>query len=507
MPTQTKPRAIVVEELVRAWEQHEDRLKRRRAEIGRVALEGHPLPPQLERERAQIDEALARKADPVITAVWDLLGITQKPPEAGVMPSQRGTPGATLEDYELRALAVYWGLVQAGHKDSRATNFEAEVHRRATEYEGAAERFQEVARRQITPDRRLSCADVHDTVRCLVERGQEATDETVQAAYDEVRKSRRHRDKHDLSLGRLSLNAAVDLVPDHLRAAAIVYAHNHLDRAGVLDAVARIVDDADYGRIDIRPKAIERIEEYRRHARYRWVAAERLEALRNRLLGPPFPYLWRELITATHDYVARLTPVDLIGSKITGISQEPVRVAALALATHSSENGWGTTYTAAEALRRQMLDARRIVNANSIIRAYCSRDWLGVVTRAADVEVSAVTREFALAEAGTTVFSWLGLKAEILEQGDELLDIDLIGNLAGNDPLESPTDGDFATACEQLFQLLGYGHAQGTADEETDSEEGEEEGEDDGGYAGHGGYRQPGVFTLKPSMFANGGEQ
>ena len=129
------------------------------------------------------------------------------------------------------------------------------------------------------------------------------------------------------------------------------------------------------------------------------------------------------------------------------------------------------------------------------------------MTRAADVDVNDVTREFALAEAGTTVFSWLGLKAEILEQGEELLDIDLIGGVAGNDPLESPTDGDFATACEQLFQLLGYGHAHGEADEDDESEGTEEESEDDGVYVGHGSYRQPGVFTLKPSMFANGGGQ
>ena len=31
MPTQTKPGPIVVEELLRAWDEHEDRLKRRRA--------------------------------------------------------------------------------------------------------------------------------------------------------------------------------------------------------------------------------------------------------------------------------------------------------------------------------------------------------------------------------------------------------------------------------------------------------------------------------------------
>ena len=99
-------------------------------------------------------------------------------------------------------------------------------------------------------------ADVHDTVDRLVEHGQEATDETVEAAYEEVGKSRRHSDKHDLSLGRLNLNAAVDLVPDHLRAAAIVYAHDRLDAAGVFDAVDRVVEDADYGRIEIRTKAI-----------------------------------------------------------------------------------------------------------------------------------------------------------------------------------------------------------------------------------------------------------
>src|SRR4051812_37676485 len=86
MPTQTKPRRLVVGDPLRAGEEHGDGLKRRRAEIGRAAVSGRPLPPQLERELQQIDEALSRKADPVIAAVWEILEITQKPPQAGVMP-------------------------------------------------------------------------------------------------------------------------------------------------------------------------------------------------------------------------------------------------------------------------------------------------------------------------------------------------------------------------------------------------------------------------------------
>jgi hypothetical protein len=496
MPT-TNP--IVIEELKRAWEERTQLLERRRS----LLTQRHV------REKERIDDERKLKADPLIRGVWEVLGIDQDPPQAGLMPSQRGTPPGELEKHELRAMVVYCKLVRAGWTDPSAPGFAREVHRRNIEFEGAADRYKYVADAVTTPEGRLSGTTVEDIVSRLVEQGEPADEDTVKAATERVEDRRRHRYKYrDLSLADGDLDAAVDLKADHLRAAAMVYAHDRLDQAGIFDAVDRIIEDADFGRIEIGRRAIEDIERYRRRATLRWLSPDRLQALRGRVLGPPFPQLWRGLITATHDFVARLTTVDLVGSKISvRIAAEPVRVAALALATQVSEAGFGTTPAAAETLRRQLLDAREILEAKSIVRAYCSRDFLGVVAHAADADVNTLTREFALADAGTTVFSWLALKAEDLENDDlPILDIDELGGPGGTDP-DGPDDADFAAAAEQIYQLLGYAPDVEDEDSAGDEETEDEEEDEDGAFQVGHGYRQPGVFTLKPSMFTNGARQ
>ena len=229
-----------------------------------------------------------------------------------------------------------------------------------------------------------------------------------------------HRKRRDISLADLATDAEVEIVPDHLKAAAVVLSHARHDDAGVFDAVDRIVEDADRGRIAIGQNAAERIEDYRRDSAYRWLSRDRVESLRDRVLGPPFPALWRSLVVATHEFIGRLTTDDLIGSPVpANVSQEPVRVAAAAVATHASEQGWGTTYTAAETLQASCARPAGSSRAPSIERAYCSRDFFGVITHATDVDVNDITRELALSEAGAIVFSWLAKKAEILSGGEQ----------------------------------------------------------------------------------------
>jgi hypothetical protein len=498
MPT-TNP--IVIDELKRAWEERTQLLERRRS----LLTQRHA------REKQRIDDERKLQADPLIRGVWDVLKLSSDPPRAGVMRSQTGSPPwpGKLAPHELMAMVVYWKLVQAGLTDPDASGFAREAYRRKVEFDGAAGRYKRAADEIVTPEGRLSCAAVEGVVSHLVEQDEPADANTVKAAIEHIEDQRRHRYKYrDFSLADGDLDAAVDLKADHLRAAAMVYAHDRLDQAGIFDAVDQIIEDADFGRIEIGPGAIEDIERYRRRATLRWLSPDRLQALRGRVLGPPFPQLWRGLITATHDFVARLTTVDLVGSKISvRIAAEPVRVAALALATQTSEAGWGTTPAAAETLRRQLLDAREILEAKSIVRAYCSRDFLGVVAHAADADVNALTREFALADAGTTVFSWLALKAEDLENDDlPILDIDELGGPGNTDP-DGPDDADFAAAAEQIYQLLGYAPDVEDEDSEGDEETDEEDEDEDGDFQVGHGYRQRGVFTLKPSMFTNGARQ
>ena len=256
-----------------------------------------------------------------------------------------------------------------------------------------------------------------------------------------------HRKRHEISLADLATDAEVEIVPDHLKAAAVVLSHARHGDAGVFDAVDQIVEDADLGRIAIGQNAAERIEDYRRNSAYRWLSAERVESLRDRVLGPPFPALWRSLVVATHEFIGRLTTDDLIGSPVpANVSQEPIRAAAAAVATHASERGWGTTYAAAETLQAQLRAARRILSRRSIERAYCSRDFFGVIAHATDVDIDDITRALALSEAGVIVFSWLAKKAEILSGCDdtELIVLDPLGT--DGDPLEDPSDGDFLEA-------------------------------------------------------------
>jgi hypothetical protein len=506
--TQQVPKQpIVIEELARAWEPCEARLARRHAELSREGVNGTPLPEDDQREFTKIERELKQMADPVIVAVCQHPKVGITPPEKGVMESQRKTPPQSFTRKELCAIGVYWMLIRDGYDDPSASDFKRALNRRIAAYAGIADTYEGVMARW--PDRPVRLRVLHQAVEEFVERGATVDDAAFNDVYEQVCKRQKHLEAKQISLAKVAKAATVDLVDDHVKAAAIVYLHEKLDAAGLFDSVDTILDDADHGRIDIGNKAIERLEDYRHDAEFRFPPPERLEPLRSRVLGPPFPPLWRGLVTAVHDYIARQTQFDLVGSRISArIAQEPVRVAALALTTHVSEAGLGTASTTARRLRRQIVEARRILSARSIVRAYGARDFLGVIERAGEIDISEITRQLALGEAGTTVLSFLAINAEILEEDDDvLLDDSIIGGSGSGDPIENPDTADFAAACEQLFQLLGCGQQPAAADEEEETDS-EDDGQDEGdAFLGHSSYRQPGVFTLKPSMLAGGGEQ
>ena len=510
MPEQNRPEPIKIRELADEYRRNAERLKIRRHQIApRHDLHNgeRSVHPKVEQEVAEIDERLdEHRADRLLDAVWNHLDMPGKPPEAGVMPSQQGEPAEDLKVGELRCAAVYWMLRRSGHTDPEAPGFVAELNRRRTEFDGASERYKAVAKAELGKSRQLSIEAVDAICQRLIEEGKPANAETVEQAREAVSRKYEHRKRHEISLADLATDAEVEIVPDHLKAAAVVLSHARHDDAGVFDAVDQIVEDADLGRIAIGQNAAERIEDYRRNSAYRWLSAERVESLRDRVLGPPFPALWRSLVVATHEFIGRLTTDDLIGSPVpANVSQEPIRAAAAAVATHASERGWGTTYAAAETLQAQLRAARRILSRRSIERAYCSRDFFGVIAHATDVDIDDITRALALSEAGVIVFSWLAKKAEILSGCDdtELIVLDPLGT--DGDPLEDPSDGDFLEASEQLYQLLGLGQSAGSGyEEEHDDDQGSEQ-EASGVFARRAGmqHSEPG-FRLKASMFPGG---
>ncbi len=510
MPEQTRLEQITFVELEEAWNLHAERLEIRRHQIAPRRDEHNgegSVHPRVAQEVAEIDARFAeRRVNPLATAVWHGLGMPGRPPEAGVMPSQQEKPAEDLEDGELRYAVVYWMLEQSGHTDPEDPGFIAALNRRRIEFDGASDRYRAVEKAELAKGRRLSIAVIHAVTQQLIEAGLPATAEAVKEAHEAVHRRRAHRKRHDISLADLATDAEIEIVPDHLKAAAVVWSYARHDDAGVFDALARIVEDADLGRIAIGHRAVERIEDYRRDSAYPWLSPERIESLRDRVLGPPFPTLWRKLVIATHDFIARLTTDDLIGSPIPAtVGQEPVRVAAAAVATHLSEQGWGTTYTAAEALQSQLRAARRILSLSSVERAYCSRDFFGVVTHAADVDVDRITCELALSEAGTIVISWLALKAEVLSGGrqDSLIVVETL--MTSGNPPEAPSDGDFVEACEQLYQLLELGASmQQEYENDAGGQDATEAGDEDENAAYSRRAESESGLRLTPSMFAAG---
>jgi hypothetical protein len=513
MPEQTRLEQITFAELEEEWNSHAERLKIRRHQISprRDQHNGEgTVHPKVEQEVAEIEERFAeRRVDPLLTRVWTALDMPGKPPEAGVMPSQQGEPAEELKLGELRCAAVYWMLEQSGHTDPEEAGFGAELNRRRIEFDGASDRYRAVAKAELAKGRRLSIAVIHEVAQRLIEEGKPANAETVEEARQAVSRRRAHRKHRDISLADLATDAEVEIVPDHLKAAAVVWSYARHDDAGVFDALDHIVEDADFGRIAIGHRAVERIEDYRRDSAHRWLSPERVESLCDRVLGPPFPTLWRNLVIATHDFVGRLTTDDLIGSPApANVGQESVRVAAAAVATHLSEQGWGTTYTAAEALQRQLGAARRILSLSSVERAYCSRDFFGVVTHATDVDVNQITRELALSEAGAIVISWLAVKADVLSGSSPGPLIVVEPLVTSDNPLEDPSDGDFVEACEQLYQLLELG---ASTQQEYDNDAGDQDATGAGDQDENATYSRRAEsesgLRLTPSMFAAGRAQ
>jgi hypothetical protein len=513
---------IVITELEEAWKNHERALKTARHEI----LYGHEQDPakrtlypdqqdKLEEIEGRLDD---ERADPLLDAVWQAVSASREKPRAGMMPSQSGArPADMLTPEEVKAAAVYWMLKEAGFTDPNAPEFEAELNRRLREYKSNRDLYEKVAAERVRPGnpRRLSMREVHATVRELAGHGNQITSDKINEAYAVVSKKQEEEKRCEVSLAGVATDASVTVVPDHVRAGALVWAHARLEYACLFRALDTIIDDADLGQIAIDCDAVVRIQEYRRDDSYRWLTEERLQTLRERVLGPPFPTLMRNLVVAGHTFLGRQTQVDLVGSKIPPrISEDPVRMAATALAAHLSEQGWGTTYTAAEGLKRQIIEARKILSDPSVERAYCSRDWLGVVVRACEgTEVSDITREFTLADAGATAMSWLATKAEILSGATyhRLLDDRFFASTGGDDRVENPTDGDFIEAIEQIHQVWELSDEQPPVDEQ-DEAAGEQPADEaaalpEGAAMGSSFKASSGVVRLKPSMFPDGGRQ
>jgi hypothetical protein len=506
---------IVITEVEEGWARNKRAHDERRAQIERArALRpgGTSGQQELADLKKQEDE---HRIEPLMSAVWDRLGMSGKPPRAGVFPSQQARGKGDLEESELRAAAVYHGLRESGRTDPSDPGFDKELNRCRDRFDRDKDRYVAIARKLAADEPRLSWRKVEATRQHMIDNAVAGHDDAAiadAAAYGD--KDADACVRSPFVIADMTGDGRIEIVEDHLRAAAVIYTYEALDDAGLFAAVDEIIEMADNGRVVLSCEEERAIEAYR----YDPVpVAERYDAVVARM----FPSYAREqfaaVVKAAYEFTARLTQDDLLSAGIpASISEQPLRTTAKALAIHLSEQGWGTTYSTAEAVMHRTVEAHQLVREDSVGRACGVAGELQVVASVTGSDIGEVTREYARAEAGATVLSWLATKAEALSAAhwDTLLDIHNIAAGTGSNDANEPTDADFLAACAELHGLLGLEERIDVDDEgEEIDAAGEDEEVDEGGGVGNGfgtlrgvrtGRPSEGVLRLKPSNFPGG---
>ncbi len=248
-----------------------------------------------------------------------------------------------------------------------------------------------------------------------------------------------------------------------IRATELIYVASMLEQAKMFEAVDRLVQLFESGRLPIgRGLATGKITTYAKATALRMSERER-RAVYRRVLGMDaagdeasnrdFNDLWLRFLSAMASF-ARAGTADPSAQ-----SQEEIRKVGRDLAANLSRHGYGMAYVEARELQGQIRDMVDLLSDREILSAYGARDLWQVVDSLASREFGAVGksgRYRRMSTSGATVMAWLATKSDELSLGSlrPVLSVDEIQRRVtrGADVTAAPSDHDLITAVDEWLK-------------------------------------------------------
>jgi hypothetical protein len=256
-----------------------------------------------------------------------------------------------------------------------------------------------------------------------------------------------------------------DLDNPSIRATELIYVASMLEQAKMFEAVDRLVQLFESGRLPIgRGLATGKISTYAKAMTLRMSERER-RAVYRRVLGMDadgddtsnrdFNDLWLRFLSAVAPFArAGAGAVDS-----SALSQEEIRKGGRDLAANLSRHGYGMAYVEARELQGQIRDMMDIMSDREILSAYGARDLWQVIDSLASREFGAAgksARYRRMSTSGATVMAWLATKSDELSLGSlrPVLNVDEIQRhvTRGADVTAAPSDYDLITAVDEWLK-------------------------------------------------------
>jgi len=259
-----------------------------------------------------------------------------------------------------------------------------------------------------------------------------------------------------------------DLDSPSIRATELIYVASMLEQAKMFEAVDRLVQLFESGRLPIgRGLATKKITAYAKATALRMSARER-RAVYRRVLGMDaagddasnrgFHDLWLRFLSAVASFARAGT------AHLSAQSQEEIRKVGRDLAANLSQHGYGMAYVEARELQGQIRDMMDLLSDREILSAYGARDLWQVVDSLASREFGAIGksgRYRSMSTSGATVMAWLATKSDELSLGSlrPVLNVDEIRShvTRGADVTAAPSDYDLITAVDEWLKQSSEG--------------------------------------------------
>jgi hypothetical protein len=263
---------------------------------------------------------------------------------------------------------------------------------------------------------------------------------------------------------------AVEIVPDNIRAAQILYFAATLEEMRMFQVMDKVVDLFTRGMLAIgRGPAGNRLYQFWKLRSERLSAAER-RGFYARVLGIPsgdaaaeptanrdFSDLWLRFLSAVSAYARQLDTGANSARGGTPASQADVHRTARALAVNLTHHGHGLAGFAAKDLQLEIQQIIELLSDPEIQGAFGARDMWQVIETVAATYLGGATnipRHRVRAQNGSTILSWLAKHGKQLlrPQKVDLLDVNCIRKkrkAAKGKETTDPTDYDLLNAVEQ----------------------------------------------------------
>jgi hypothetical protein len=251
-----------------------------------------------------------------------------------------------------------------------------------------------------------------------------------------------------------------DLDSPSIRATELIYVASMLEQAKMFEAVDRLVQLFESGRLPIgRGLATGKISTYAKAMALRMSERER-RAVYRRVLGMDadgddtsnrdFDDLWLRFLSAVASFAR---------AGAGAVRQEEIRKVGRDLAANLSRHGYGMAYVEARELQGQIRDMMDIMSDREILSGYGARDLWQVVDRLVSREFGAAgksARYRSMSTSGATVMAWLATKSDELSLGSlrPVLNVDEIQRhvTRGADVTAAPSDYDLITAVDEWLK-------------------------------------------------------